>query len=134
MAQNGKSVNVPEPLPVVIPRDRKSYMRLATKPTHPSAGTTSRTQDSHADQTNVNDIVARFARTGEMPVGKGTPQYGDVTSLQGDLTEQINQANEDIAALNAYKTDLEALAAAKALEPPEPEPTPEPTPTPTATP
>lgn len=56
----------------------------------------SMTQQAHLDQTDVNAIVKRFHRTGVLPEGRGTPQYGDVTGLQGDLTELYNQANQRI--------------------------------------
>lgn len=77
----------------------------------------SMTQQSHKDQTDVNAIVARFERSGQLPVELGTPVYADATLLQGDLTTQIAQANEDIEAATDYRDDLNALAAAKLAEP-----------------
>lgn len=54
------------------------------------------TQQSHKDQTDVNAIVARFDRTGYMPPEKGQRQYGDVTALQGELTDLIEKSRSDI--------------------------------------
>lgn len=56
----------------------------------------SMTQASHYDQTDVNAIVERFKRTGQLPVPIATPQYADVTGLQGDLTDLHNRAREHI--------------------------------------
>lgn len=48
----------------------------------------SRTHRAHAAACDVNNIIARFERTGEMPRARVQGGYGDVTSLQGDLTER----------------------------------------------
>lgn len=48
----------------------------------------SRTQQAHAAACDVNKIIARFERTGEMPKARFAPSYADVTLLQGDLTER----------------------------------------------
>lgn len=50
------------------------------------------TQQAAFDQTDVNQIVARFHRDGYMPTNNRTPQYGDVTQLQGDLTQKLCEA------------------------------------------
>lgn len=54
----------------------------------------SATMEAFGHDTDVNEIVARFERTGMMPTDpRGiAPQFGDVTELQGDLTELINRA------------------------------------------
>lgn len=80
---------------------------------------------SAAGPTDVNYIIERYARTGIMPEpNKDKAQYGDVTSLQGDLTDRIKWSNELITAMQAVVEDQKAKLAAQ------PERTPE-TPAPT---
>lgn len=62
----------------------------------------SMTQQCHKDQTDVNAIVARFDRTGYLPPNTGQGQYGDVTGLQGDLTERISLASQTIQRAEAF--------------------------------
>lgn len=57
----------------------------------------SKTQQYHKDLTDINNIVNRYQRTGELPPAKIQGQYGDVTSLQGDLGERIIASKEAIA-------------------------------------
>lgn len=54
------------------------------------------THQSHADSCDVNNIIRRYERTGELPLARRPPQYGDVTGLQGDLTERHQAAQEII--------------------------------------
>jgi len=65
------------------------------------------TDRSFGNDTDVNKIVARFARTGEFPGDSNQGQFADVTGLQGELTDLIGESRE---ALEKYK------AAEKALE------------------
>lgn len=63
-------------------------------------GETSCTDTSFGNDTDINNIVARFARTGQMPPPQKEPKYADVTGLQGDLTEMLQKGKE---ATEAYK-------------------------------
>lgn len=56
----------------------------------------SRTTQSHKDETDVNNIVKRFQRTGELPPNpRGLEgQYVDVTGLQEELTNAYNKATQ----------------------------------------
>lgn len=55
----------------------------------------SKTIQDVGNDTNINNIVARFARTGIMPPGNtAEPNYGDFTKLQGDLTEIIEKGRK----------------------------------------
>lgn len=54
----------------------------------------SMTQISHAEACDINFIVKRFARTGQLPPPARQPVYGDVTGLQGDLTERFEWARQ----------------------------------------
>lgn len=58
-------------------------------------GTESSVQQGFGEQTNINEIVKRFQRTGFMPPQR-EPIYADVTGLQGDLTELIERSRETI--------------------------------------
>ena len=62
------------------------------------------TDTSFGNETDVNNIVARFARTGEIPKPPGSDQcqYADVTGLQKDLTTLIAESN---AALDQLKKE-----------------------------
>lgn len=82
----------------------------------------SRTQQSHFDQTDVNAIVKRFERTGVLPEGRGIPQYGDVTGLQGEFTDLINRSR-------AQQTEAQAFI--DGWKPPESAPAQQSPPTPT---
>lgn len=59
----------------------------------PSGGV-SRTHQAHADECDINKILARFDNTGSLPPGKGEGQYANVVGLQGDLTTRINHSRE----------------------------------------
>lgn len=61
------------------------------------------TQQHHKEACDIGRIIGRYRRTGEFPPAKHPPVYGDVTHLQGDVTERrehassvINKANSDI--------------------------------------
>ncbi|AXL15131.1 internal scaffolding protein [Microviridae sp.] len=53
----------------------------------------SMTDPSFANDTDVNTIVSRFARTGVMPPGK-EGQFADVSGLQKDLTDLIEEGKQ----------------------------------------
>lgn len=73
-----------------------------------------RTVQSMRDETDINRIVDRYQRTGDMPPNpRGlTPQYTDCSGLQGDLTEMHNEARENIGnfadAVKTSQMDSEA--------------------------
>lgn len=79
----------------------------------PPEGTQSATDTSHGNHVDVNTIIARFARTGELPPARRAPQYGDVTALQGDLTESYSKSQADIA---TFRQDADNYRAAKQKE------------------
>jgi len=55
--------------------------------------------------TDINNIVARFHRTGELPPGPRTPQYGDISDIQQeDPTTALNRARETIGQV---QTDIQ---------------------------
>lgn len=98
----------------------------------------SRTQQHHAEQSDINYIVDRFQRSGQMPPNpRGLePQYIDCTPLQDDLTEALNKSHEDIenynaalAAQEAAAVEAEAEKEANAYPSPAPEDDPKPKPT-----
>ncbi|AXL14433.1 internal scaffolding protein [Microviridae sp.] len=54
-----------------------------------------KTDHSFGNETNVNKIIERFSRTGIMPADQGRQaQYADVTHLQKDLTELIQDGRD----------------------------------------
>lgn len=74
----------------------------------------SRTRQSEKDSADVNAIVERFSRTGQLPPARFEGSYGDVTSLQGDLTDLYNRSQEVQA---QYRADMERQAAPAAPAP-----------------
>lgn len=100
--------NVPE----VIRRVRRFYERYRT---FRRCLGESRTQQSHRDASDVNYIVQRFQRTGELPKNpRGLEgRYEDVTGLQEELTEAFNKAQSN---LDAFWAAQHAEAEAKAKE------------------
>lgn len=61
--------------------------------------------------TNINNIVKRYQKTGELPIAHHNPIYADVTHLQGDATEAYVIAEEVIS---RYDSDTKEAAKAKA--------------------
>lgn len=57
-------------------------------------GGESRTVQADPSEWDPNLIIKRFARTGFMPPQKGTPQYADVSELQGNYKEMVNKRNQ----------------------------------------
>lgn len=57
----------------------------------------SRTVNSFKDETDINNIVNRFARSGMLPPNPGGGVFADVTGLQGDLTERVNFSKQVVA-------------------------------------
>jgi len=84
----------------------------------------SMTRQSEKASADVNAIVERFARTGQLPPARFEGSYADVTGLQGDLTELYNRSQDTQAAY------AEALERANAQPEPAPEPAPESAPAP----
>lgn len=77
----------------------------------------SATDQSFGNDTDVNRIVARFARTGILPdANSAQAQYCDVTNLQADLTELIEKGREAMDELNRVKAENAAKMAEKAKE------------------
>lgn len=87
-------------------------------------GGDSATEQSHKDLTDINNIVQRFQRTGELPPQR-EGQYADVTPLQGDFQERIEFAKGVIAsydeAVKAYERSKVEGTAPPAMPPPLPD-------------
>lgn len=90
---------------------RKPYERVRSPFQFPY-GNEKVTDDSHGNDTEINKIIARFKRSGELPPGMdGQPQYGDCSELQGDLTAIIAKGEEARAAIE--KLQMEQIEANK---------------------
>jgi len=83
----------------------------------------SRTDTSHGNDTDINNIIARFERTGYLPPATEQPQYGDCTELQQDLTTLHNKMHDTLNEFNEFQQNWKPRE-------PEPTPTPQPTETP----
>jgi len=95
------------------PLIRKPWNRLRVQVD--LTGQQSKVDASQGNDTNVNHISSRFAITGHLPANTATPQYADVTGLQGDLTEIINRGKQAQAELALHQS-RQALAHAERLE------------------
>lgn len=69
------------------------------------------TDINHQEASDVNEIVARYHRSGFLPPATKQATYADVTGLQGDLTERIQWAREQLD--NAQKALTEVQQAQK---------------------
>lgn len=91
------------------PKSRKRLsIRVAVEFTQPS-----KTVQSAAAATDINNIVERYQRTGSLPPARTAPQWADVTGLQGDLTDRVENARDTIAQVEA---DLSAHRKKVALD------------------
>jgi len=88
------------------PRDQRVYANLE--------GQQKKVDDQAGNDTDVNNIVARFARTGELPPATSQGQYCDVTNLQGDLAEIITKGKEAQAELDRLQEAHNASQAEQA--------------------
>lgn len=93
----GEAIIVADALARIIDVIRHPFQRDRTTC---NCGGESLTHQSHKDACDVNNIVRKFDNTGIIPVGKGEGQYGDVTALQRDLTEQLADAQANAEAVN----------------------------------
>ena len=79
---------------------RKPHYRLRVQT---FASGESKTQQSHKDTCDVNNIIKRFDRTGQLPVHNGPEgMYGDVSELNGYYGEILDKSEETIATANAF--------------------------------
>lgn len=85
----------------------------------------SRTVQDHRDSADINQIIARFSRTGVAPVGRGPGQHLDVSGVQTSDTasaivksrEVLSQASEKLRVSRSEKAKAaQAKAAADAKE------------------
>jgi len=75
-----------------------------TRYTQPQGGE-SCTDRSFGNDTDINHIVERFARTGTMPEQPETLPFEDVTELQGDLTDLLDKAQKGIDAVEQLEKE-----------------------------
>lgn len=84
----------------------------------------SKTLQSEAEAADINNIISRFDRDGFLPAATRTPQYDDVSELNGDLGELINKSVQALTEFDSAVNDLqkqkeaEAAAAASNVKPP----------------
>lgn len=66
------------------------------------------THESFKEECDINGIVNRYARTGELPDAGRTGAYADCSGLQGDLTQRINESRSVVSKVeNAKKAKRE---------------------------
>lgn len=79
-------------------------------------GGESMTDTSFGNDTDVNKIIERFARTGIMPESAPAqqPEYKDVTGFQQDLDVLLNKTNHARKELEGIQKQAQAAKAQKA--------------------
>lgn len=91
-----------------LPRARHPFSRVRV---HPLLSGESRTHQSHRDEVDINNVIARFDRNGELPNRPQTPQYADVTEFSGDPTDLINRSRATLDTVGAFVSQREAAQA-----------------------
>lgn len=95
-----------------------SYIRLpldiSIKVTSDPEGD-SKTHQSFREETDINVIVDRFQRTGQLPaVRQKEAQYMDVSELNKPLSDVINQSAETLEKARSFLNEKEKAAKAAA--------------------
>lgn len=65
----------------------------------------SMTKQSFANEVDINQIVARFSKTGLLPTFNGQPFYGDVSEI-GDFQEAMNVVASANELFNQYPAEI----------------------------
>lgn len=55
----------------------------------PSSGGPGKTKQASKDECDINQIMKRYAKTGQLPPGMGTGRYGDFSTYEDFLSAQI---------------------------------------------
>lgn len=63
------------------------------------------THQAHKDEADVNKIVGRYARTGQLPEPRKGAAYADVSGLQADLTQRINESRDITSKVKKHVED-----------------------------
>ena len=67
----------------------------------------SMTDTSQGNDTDINNIIARFDRTGQLPGNPGQGQFVDVAGLNRDLTELLELQREALQELSDLEQQIE---------------------------
>lgn len=73
----------------------------------------SKTRQAAKDQTDINNIVDRYTRNGQLPETR-QGVYADVRHLQGDRFEQQQYAEDTMAKAKGFQEDYDKKKAEKA--------------------
>lgn len=71
----------------------------------------SMTQQNHCEAADVNKIIQRYERTGILPPAREKPVYADVTGLQGDFAQRIDESRSVIGKAKEFERDWHAKKA-----------------------
>lgn len=55
----------------------------------PNSGGPSRTKQASADECDINQMMARYQKTGHLPLGMGVGRYGDFDTVDDFLSAQL---------------------------------------------
>lgn len=95
---------------IVIPFFRTAFnydVAAVSDETGLSCGEPSRTQQSFAEECDINTIVRRFGLTGELPESPRPPQYGDFTGVS-DYQSALNAVIAADAAFLEFPAHIRA--------------------------
>lgn len=81
---------------------------MKNKSTKIYTGTETKVQQHFKEETDINNIVAKFSQTGELPYGNAAePQYLDHTQFS-DYTEMLNQVTHVKQVFDQYGSRIRA--------------------------
>lgn len=78
----------------------------------------SMTEQSHAEDCDVNSIIKRYSRSGSLPPPGSPPIFEDVSELNRPYSELLRESEATVEAFEAFSASEAAAAAAAAPTPP----------------
>lgn len=76
----------------------------------------SRTQQSHRESVDINNIIKKFDRTGQLPSPTRPAQYGDVSDLNRPYGELIEESRNTLDQVGQFVESSQAEAKKKQAE------------------
>lgn len=100
----------------VVPQDQELLPREVRMPfermrVYTPTAEDGRTQQSFAEDCDINAIIRRFDRDGVLPTGRGPGVYGDVSELNDDLVNLINYSKETLSIADQFLKEQSAKSA-----------------------
>lgn len=84
----------------------------------------SKTQQSHLESCDVNNIIAHYNRTGDLPRSNRVPNYADVSNLSGNLSDLLHVHASVTEEIRRFRASAKAPVGKPITTPPAPSPLP----------